>query len=483
MRGTLTRLAIAAAFGAILSACHGYAPTSASRSSLGSTPVNTQATAVNATSHPVSWWTWGFDRQRTGYNPYETALSVTTVPNLVEKWSFALKTPHADTQPIVLPGIQVGGHSVQVVYVGDEIGNLYAIRAGTGSQLWTKKLGRIAKATGCGSWSDGITSDPVYDSSNGTLYVIDGAGTMWGVNPATGAESPSFPPVQVFTDPTEYHTWSGLLLSSDDSTIYYPTSSHCDAGIYYGTINAINLTTQAVSTFNLVTDPSQYYGDGVWSWGGETIDPSNGNLYAGVGNSQGSLGEAGPNSDSVIELTGSLSYVADEQPETTNLKGDHDIATTPVVYTDQGNCIAFERKDGNFFSVDRDSLANDTYASKLSLGGKLATPAYDPITHALYVNVPNGLTKLNVGPACTLTIAWEVPIGTTSVAFAVPVVANGVVYAAGTDVLYAIDASTGSILWNSGGTISGIIAAAPTIVNGRLYVAAWDGHVYAFGLP
>ena len=44
----------------------------------------------------------------------------------------------------------------------------------------------------------------------------------------------------------------------------------------------------------------------------------------------------------------------------------------------------------------------------------------------------------------------------------------------------ALDAATGVQLWSSG-TTTGQLFAAPTIVNGELFVASWDGHVYAFG--
>ncbi len=64
----------------------------------------------------------------------------------------------------------------------------------------------------------------------------------------------------------------------------------------------------------------------------------------------------------------------------------------------------------------------------------------------------------------------------------VPSVAGGVVYANGGNTLYALDALTGGILWNSGSTINDSIVAEPTVVNGRVYVAAWDGKLYAFGL-
>jgi hypothetical protein len=274
-----------------------------------------------------------------------------------------------------------------------------------------------------------------------------------------------------------------LLLTADGKTLYYPTASRCDEDIYYGTVNAINTTTQVIKTFHVVTNPSQYYGDGVWSWGGESIDPSNGNLYAGVGNAQGSsLGESAPNSDSVLELTGTLGFVADEQPITISpTQTEMDISTTPVVYDDQGSCIAVQRKDGHFFTIVRTALANGNFVTDLNLGGFDDTPAYDPVTHALYVNVPHGLAKLNVGANCAVSLAWQTKsLGATG--FQVPVIADGVVYAAGKNVLYAINARTGAILWNSGTTITGTIAAAPSVVNGRVYVTSWDGHLYAFGL-
>ncbi len=49
----------------------------------------------------------------------------------------------------------------------------------------------------------------------------------------------------------------------------------------------------------------------------------------------------------------------------------------------------------------------------------------------------------------------------------------------------AFDARTGRVLWDSGRAIGGAVFAPPVAVNGRLYVAAWDGSgrgdLYAFG--
>ena len=430
---------------------------------------------------PVDWPTFAFDAARSGYNPHETTLTTASVHALVPKWSFAFANKDSNTQPILAARVTTaGGKLADAVYAGDEIGNFYAIDAANGKKLWSKTLGHVSTPS-CGLGSDGVTSTPVLDRVKNRIYVLDGKAKIWAFDPGTGALATGFAPKVVYGQTLVNHTWSGLLLSPDGSKVYYPTASHCDMGTYYGTINAIDTTTEAVTTFNTVTDKQTYYGNGVWSWGGEAIDPDTGNLFASVGNSLGSLGESGQYSDSVIELTApALGFVADEQPES-NLQSDYDIGATTVLYDDSGGkCAAFQRKDGNFFTIDRTHLLNGAYATKLMLGGQLATPAYSPATHALYASVPNGVAKLAIGPNCTVSVAWQIPIGANGESPAV--VAGNVVYAAGGSKLYALDASTGAILWNSGTTITGTIIPAPTVVNGRVYVSSRDGHLYAFGL-
>jgi len=51
-------------------------------------------------------------------------------------------------------------------------------------------------------------------------------------------------------------------------------------------------------------------------------------------------------------------------------------------------------------------------------------------------------------------------------------------------VLYALDASTGKELWNSGNTITSFVhAVAPSAGDGQVYVVTYDGTLYAFGIP
>ena len=51
-------------------------------------------------------------------------------------------------------------------------------------------------------------------------------------------------------------------------------------------------------------------------------------------------------------------------------------------------------------------------------------------------------------------------------------------------VLYALDATTGKELWTSGTAItSPVFGVGPSGGDGQVYVVAYDGTVYAFGMP
>jgi outer membrane protein assembly factor BamB len=65
-----------------------------------------------------------------------------------------------------------------------------------------------------------------------------------------------------------------------------------------------------------------------------------------------------------------------------------------------------------------------------------------------------------------------------------PTVANGVVYDSDgpNDVLHALNAKTGQMLWTSGKTITnGGVYAAP-LVDKNVYAVSYGGTIYAFGV-
>jgi hypothetical protein len=63
-----------------------------------------------------------------------------------------------------------------------------------------------------------------------------------------------------------------------------------------------------------------------------------------------------------------------------------------------------------------------------------------------------------------------------------PTVAGGLVFQNAGSVLQVFNAAIGAPLWNSGGTIQGLVTNASTLVNGRVYLTDWTDHRYAFGL-
>jgi outer membrane protein assembly factor BamB len=63
-----------------------------------------------------------------------------------------------------------------------------------------------------------------------------------------------------------------------------------------------------------------------------------------------------------------------------------------------------------------------------------------------------------------------------------PTVAGSLVFQNAGSVLEVFNAATGQPVWNSGGTLQGLVTNAATVVNGRVYLTDWSDRLYAFGL-
>ena len=69
------------------------------------------ATASSAQAQTATDWpTFGWDAQRTGYNPFETVLTTSNVASLRTHWATNLGGPIL-TQPTVAAGVNIGGVS------------------------------------------------------------------------------------------------------------------------------------------------------------------------------------------------------------------------------------------------------------------------------------------------------------------------------------------------------------------------------------
>ncbi len=451
--------------------------------------------AGSAPAAAVSWSTYGFDLQRTGYNPSETTIGTANAGTLQLRWSATLGDVMI-AQPVEAAGVVVpGGGAKNLVYEGTEHGDFYAIDAATGKVVWQKNLGSVQ--TGCEDMPDGVFGvggAGVIDRAQpngGVVYVAGGDGSVHALGLATGRELPGWPVRNVF-DATHEHVYGGL--NERAGKLYVILASYCDFTPYRGRVSEIGIASRTVQAAFYPATPS-VDGGGIWGPGGASIDPANGHVFVATGNALTNPDQYS-HSDSVVELDASLNVLGANYP---GLVGtDVDFGATPILYRPAGcptTQVAAKNKSGVFVVYNEGGL-NAGYTQRLQMADVNdyqfnGIPAWSPQTNMLYVSNNSdsntgtyfhGLVALHAGADCQLSLAWQQTVGPDYTSVSPPTVANGVVYYGDGfgNTERAFDAATGAQLWSSGSTIGGGLYAAPIVVNGMLLVPAWDGKLYAF---
>jgi outer membrane protein assembly factor BamB len=234
-------------------------------------------------------------------------------------------------------------------------------------------------------------------------------------------------------------------------------------------------------------------GGGIWSYGGLSAD-SAGNIFTATGDSNQVGGGHAGYSEHVVKLSYKLKVRSSNFP---HLPGrDADFGATPLLYHAPG-CppeLAVGNKYGSFFVYDRRHIGRGP-VQRIGLGGSirgqkalLGVAAYSPKTNMVYTMNPRhhgkykpGVVAFRVTKKCHLSKAWNAA-GPGKLQSS-PTIANGVLYYGngGRGDVVAFNAQSGKRLARF--HIGAPIFAAPTVVNGRLYVSAWDGRVYKYALP
>ena len=290
------------------------------------------------------------------------------------------------------------------------------------------------------------------------------------------------------SDPTHNYDYGALLLSN--GTVYVSFAGNCDTDPYRGMVAAIRVRDgRRTATWFPDAGPG---GGGIWGYGGVSADPG-GSIFAAVGNSRGPTRNAGYG-EHIVRLTSGLGVVSANYPGLP--PGDADFGATPLLFQRRG-CppqLAVGNKFGSFFVYDRDSISSGP-VQRIGLGGSgfgqaglLGVAAYWPATSTVFVSNPadrgryrHGIVAFKVTASCRLAYEWSAsygPPGNNST----PTVANGVVFFGDGygNRSAAFDARTGRMLWNSGRTLRGHVFAAPTVVNGKVYISSLGGWLYAF---
>jgi outer membrane protein assembly factor BamB len=440
----------------------------------------------------VDWPMYGFNLQRTGENPFESILTPSTVGGLRKLWSFDLGAVTI-MQPVAAVGVVVDGSLKDLVYMGSEHGDLYAIDVALGTMVWQRNLG--SQVTDCHDIPDavfGVSGSPFLDRKNNRMFVVGGDGNMYALDLSTGATLPGWP-VAVTSDPAHEHTYGAVNISN--GIAYAEIASYCDFQPYHGKIVAINIAThKQVGAF--FPAGRRIDGGGIWGPGGVSIDPATGHVFTATGNALTNP-ESFRYSENVVELSSRLRVLGANYPGLTG--GDVDFGATPILYQPPG-CppqVAAKNKTGVLVIYDRGNVSagptQRLQVANISDYQFNGIPAWSDATQFLYIGnssdsnsatTKHGMVAFSVDANCQLQLAWQTTVGPNFASVSPPTVAGGVVYygdGSGNQLL-AFDATSGTQLWSSGSTISGGIYGAPIVVNGRVFVGAWDNKLYAFGL-
>ena len=467
------------------------------------------------TSTLTDWDSFGFDLQRSGYNPSESTVGVNNVGSLQKLWTVNVGYAMVH-EPVLASGVYVNGQATNVLYAGSANGSaMYAINASTGAVLWKDAVPRTNYRCFHQRLLFSIGETPAIDRGKNLLYFADGHNRVHAVDLGTGKEAYGWPLTIADYTPDHNFMHGGLTYNPSNGLLYAVTGSVCDISPWYGRIVAIATTGPSVAgSFFTMSGRSVEgaSGGGIWGPGGASIDPSTNDVFVATGNADTSKGTAqnAGYAEQVIELSPMLDSVIASNyppniPDVYGLK-DFDFGATPILFTPYGcpPLVAAENKSGMFELYDEGSISSGPiqYIAMSIPSDKadfVGVPAFDPDTGYLYVGMPAtegiykpGLAAFSVQSNCTLnpTPVWSanfgpdgerLPGGQTQRS---PLsIANGVVYVANYSLKteFAFDAATGAKLWSI--TLSDRGDVGTVIANGIVYVSSRDGNITAWAPP
>lgn len=448
--------------------------------------------------------TYGGSNARLGDIPGRVGITPATAPKLKYDW-YTQVGGAVSSEPVVVDGVRVAGHRRNLVVVGTEHGKVLALDAVAGKIVWSRRVGTIydKPAADCQASPDakfGVFETMAIDRRAGRVYAVDARGKAWAFALSTGKIAAGWP-VDVRGGSGDFY-WGGLTLSR--GLLYVSVASLCDLGKWEGGVVAVNVRHPKHKLRWIVVPPRLGTGGGVWGWGGVSVDDRTGDVYAATGNSANTSTETVGASEAVVRLTPRLKVLQVNQPLMPPYQiGDRDFGSTPVLLNASGcppQLVALN-KDGELLLYDRNNLAAgpvqrmwvaaNSAASPIPLYGM---PAFDPASRTLVLVSPTtpstpglqqGVQALTLTSGCRFAVRWWHRFDSPD-AGSPPTIAGGVIYI-GTGRNSAVRAfrlSDGALLWSQGlpstNAASSNVTAAPVVDRGRLFLADWSGHVWAF---
>jgi hypothetical protein len=470
--------------------------------------------AVAAAAHAADWPTYGFDPQRSSYNPLEQQLSPATVGSLTLDWSFNVSAFDVTVNPqygaaygavggqsIVVANVRVAGKLKNLVLFGDNNGMVYALDANpptvAGSVVWYQPLGNATITTATQSGQIGVRSTLLVDrTANGGLGVVyvPMLGVVHALDLTTGLELNGWP-VSVL-EPNAPATEGSIhdAPNLSNGQLYIGTGAYGDDSVpYNGRVAGIDTATATLSGIWYPLSGNAALptisGGGVWGWGGVAIDDTAkaGGVYVATGNAKSGNGQV-PYAENIVNLSPALTQVSAATPAfgLSPNRYDNDYGSTPVLFhpsacASKVKMLVALNKTGQLVvdAVSGEgalSVLQDLQVSSGDGGFFHGTAAWDPADQLILVSSQQagpapfgaGLLAFAAGSDCRqpLSLAWQTttlanggPLVPAGSAISSPTVANGVAYFAvggTTSNVFAVAAASsgavtaGQILWQSG---------------------------------
>lgn len=490
-------------------------------------PAFTQSGATVLTGYS----TWKNDNARTGLQSNEKDLT----PQNVNARSFGeIFSVHLDgwayAQPLYVEGLTIQGTKHNVVFVATENDTVYAFDAGRpGPPLWQRSFLGPGITTGPISFEGsefilsptglGITSTPVIDLKSQTIYVqaetFENGGyaqKLHALDIHSGDEKPGSPILigaAGFQARQEFNR-SALLLANGNVYVAF-SYPYADSPPYNGWLFAFDAATlRQVAAWNDTPAGGGYGEGGIWMGGAGPAADEDGNLYVSTGN--GTWDGATDFAMSVVKLGPTLRVLdyftpfnAVELSDNDQDVGSGGILLVPRQSGAVSNEIITCGKPDPIYVLDRDNMghkgASDDGQIIQSLPNQstngptganwLTTPAF--FQQKVYLIGANNVIKVfSLDPASGKLSSTPLSQGRFVFIWpgAQPVVssngsANGIVWAVDSwpeASLHAFDANDVSRELYRSPSIGGATKySVPTVINGRVYVAA-KNRLVVFGL-